>query len=339
MALQHLIFHRIEKWQEDGDVSLTKRPDIHPVGADAESLYNALRRTFNGKAGKGYGRFQEDYASFPVSRWLQEFLDEKISFAKFSHLLVEHIQQALQQAPVNLDGSILLALDQRPEGQDLFFALIPGQSSFQLTKDLELTLVEHLDPTRLDVAARIELDAWKGKHRTDSYFTALTGPGARERAEIVLGALGFESAVDTKQETSTFLQAVEEYASKLPQEEAPQYRKKVYDYCVEQERFGEPVELEKLSRVIDEDHPEAFAGFARSQEQPLGTEIRPDRRRLKSLVKFSGKVKGVSLSFSSDAIDQTVIYDPASGSLTIRELPASLRQQLARYLKQDQGEA
>src|SRR5690606_38640438 len=112
---------------------------------------------------------------------------------------------------------------------------------------------------------------------------------------------------DIKQETSQFLQAVEQYAATLPQEEAPQYRKKVYDYCVEQEQFGEPVELEKLSRVISEEDPEAFSRFARSQETPLGEEIRPDRRRLKSLVKFSGKAKGVTLSFSSDAIDQTVI--------------------------------
>src|SRR5690606_27955240 len=100
MALQHLIFHRIEKWQDDGEVTLLARPESHNIGADTESLYNALRKTFNSKAGKGYGRFQDDYANFPASRWLQEFLDEKISFARFTQLLMEHLKAALQDAPV-----------------------------------------------------------------------------------------------------------------------------------------------------------------------------------------------------------------------------------------------
>lgn len=336
MALQHLVFHRIQKWQEEGEVSLKLRNDAHPIGADAESLFNSLRKTFNGKAGKNYGRFQDDYANFPASRWLQEFVDEKISFARFSQLLMERLQLALQEAPVCLDGTVMLALDQRPEGQDLFFFLIPEASSFQITSDLELTLTEHLDPVHLDIAARIELDGWKGRHHSDSYITTLVSGGAKARAEVVLNALGFISAIDIKEETNNFLQAVEQFSTQLPPEEAPQYRKKVYDYCVEQEQFGEPVELETLSRLIDEQNPQAFAQFARSQETPLADEIRPDRRRLKSLVKFSGRVKGVTLSFSSDAIDQTIIYDPETGSLTIRELPASLRQQLNRYLKHQQ---
>lgn len=338
MALQHLVFHRIQKWQEDGEVSLKLRNEAHAIGADAESLFNTLRKTFNGKAGKNYGCFQDDYASFPVSRWLQECLDEKIPFARFSQLVMERLQQALQEAPVCLDGSVMLALDQRPEGHDLYFFLIPEASSFQLTNDLELTLTEHLDPAHLDIAARIELDAWKGKHRSDSYITTLVGGGAKARAEVVLNTLGFVSAIDIKEETNTFLQAVEQFSAQLPQEEEPQYRKRVYDYCVEQEQFGEPVELETLSRLIDEKNPQAFAEFARNQETPLSDEIRPDRRRLRSLVKFSGRAKGVTLSFSSDAIDQTVIYDPESGSLTIRELPATLKQQLNRYLKRQQGE-
>src|SRR5690606_12396476 len=123
MALQHLVFHRIQKWQEDGEVSLKLRNEAHAIGADAESLFNTLRKTFNGKAGKNYGCFQDDYASFPVSRWLQECLDEKIPFARFSQLVMERLQQALQEAPVCLDGSVMLALDQRPEGHDLYFFL------------------------------------------------------------------------------------------------------------------------------------------------------------------------------------------------------------------------
>src|SRR5690606_25619911 len=144
-------------------------------------------------------------------------------------LSIEGLQVYLVGTPVYFFDIVIMAEGKSLEGENLDFFLIPGASSYQINYHLELTLTEHLHPDHQDLAARIELDDWKGRHRTDSYITTLVGGGAKARAEVVLGTLGFISAIDTKQETNTFLQAVEQFSSQLPQEEEPQYRKRVYD--------------------------------------------------------------------------------------------------------------
>ena len=73
-----------------------------------------------------------------------------------------------------------------------------------------------------------------------------------------------------------------------------------------------------------------FAQFAQTQEYGLEESIPPVRNALKSLTKFSGSGKGVTISFNAELLGERLIWDELNDTLTIKGLPANLRDQLER---------
>lgn len=73
-----------------------------------------------------------------------------------------------------------------------------------------------------------------------------------------------------------------------------------------------------------------FADFAEQQEYGLEETIPPVRNALKTLTKYSGSGKGVTISFDAELLSQRIIWDELNDTLTIKGLPANLRDQLER---------
>ena len=74
-----------------------------------------------------------------------------------------------------------------------------------------------------------------------------------------------------------------------------------------------------------------FCSFAdAAPESELANEIPADKRGLQRFVRYSGSMKGLSLSFSESLLGEQVVYDAASDTLTVRGLPPTLKKQLAR---------
>lgn len=74
-----------------------------------------------------------------------------------------------------------------------------------------------------------------------------------------------------------------------------------------------------------------FAHFTQTQAYDLEETIPPIRNTLKTLTKYSGSGKGVSLSFDAELLNERIIWDELNDSLTIKGLPANLRDQLSRH--------
>ncbi|MFT7697360.1 MAG: nucleoid-associated protein, partial [Reinekea sp.] len=63
-------------------------------------------------------------------------------------------------------------------------------------------------------------------------------------------------------------------------------------------------------------------------------EFIPDRKSLKKYLRYTGKSKEVSISFSNDILGKNVNFNPENESLTITNLPAALLKQLKEELGQ-----
>ena len=59
------------------------------------------------------------------------------------------------------------------------------------------------------------------------------------------------------------------------------------------------------------------------------------RSALKTLTKFSGSGKGVTLSFDADLLNNRIEWDPLTDTLTIKGIPRNLKDQLQKALKCD----
>ena len=78
-----------------------------------------------------------------------------------------------------------------------------------------------------------------------------------------------------------------------------------------------------------------FVTFTEEQDYGLEETIPPVRSALKTLTKFSGSGKGVTLSFDADLLNNRIEWDPLTDTLTIKGIPPNLKDQLQKALKYD----
>ncbi len=133
------------------------------------------------------------------------------------------------------------------------------------------------------------------------------------------------------EETREFLDIIDQYAETIPEEKVREYKSQVLDYCVEQDRVGQPVVFEEISTQLDEKQPQQFSNFISENQQLPKPEIRTDRSSLKRYIRFFGRDKNMSISFSADMFGENIVYDEQAGTLTIKEIPKSLRQQFQKH--------
>ena len=107
----------------------------------------------------------------------------------------------------------------------------------------------------------------------------------------------------------------------------------MFEYCKGQINAGDEIRLTELSADLPTLNERDFVGFANEQDYGLEESIPPLRSALKSLTKFSGSGKGVTISFDAELLNQRIIWDENADTLTIKGLPANLRDQLQRQLK------
>jgi len=174
------------------------------------------------------------------------------------------------------------------------------------------------------------------------YLSFSYGRGEKALQNLFCEFTGFSDTINVEQETQEFLQIVEAYTKELPEEEANETRTKVVEFCMEQDKYGAAVEFKALSSELDGQAPQKFEQFVQQKRQEIRqanpdqaevevlekTEFIPDRKSLKNYIRYSGKNKDVTLSFSAMALGNDVVFDKHTNSLTITNLPTRLLKQL-----------
>jgi nucleoid-associated protein len=94
--------------------------------------------------------------------------------------------------------------------------------------------------------------------------------------------------------------------------------------------MGEPMTLQELSGLLDEERPKAFYDHIRNKDYGLSPEIPADKRTLSQFRRFTGRAEGLSISFEAHLLGSNIDYNEEQGILTIRNLPTQLRDQLKR---------
>lgn len=303
-------------------------------GGDYQTLHQQMKRLFNRKPGKKYGRFSDNMGECPFGSWLKDYREGRQSFESLSTRLFEQWQELLNGAQQEHQGHLMLVHEALADSEVVYLLVVESDSSMRFDHQQNLDATDVLSLSRLNLAVRVDLDAWSN-NPNDNYLTLIHGRGTAEAGELFIRLCGFTNQVDVDKETTTFLDAVEAFARQSAQpEEAGLVRSRAYEFCKEQHALGEPVAINELSGYLDEDQPERFKEFAASsQELSEDTVLHPDHRKVRKLVRIAGSGGGMSVSFSSDLVNQAIYYDREQDALTITRLPKALREQLQRYLE------
>ena len=332
MPIDNVIIHYIDK-KPDGSPAVLHHRDAPIAATDAiENLLADLNDSYNAKQGKAWGFFHDESGAYPFSRWLREFVDGPRDFTSFSREAVEHLLRLMEESSLSTGGHVLFAHYQQGMTEYLAIALLHHSEGVAVNAELDVTPSRHLDLSQLHLAARINLSEWKNNQKSKQYISFIKGKKGRKVSDYFRDFIGCQEGVDGPGETRTLLKAFTDYVEKedLPEEAAREKTQTLVDYATTQTKLGEPISLEELSSLIDQDRPQAFFAHIRNSDYGLSPEIPADKRTLKAFRLFTGRAEGLSISFEAHLLGDRIEYDEEAGTLLVKGIPKQLVDQLKR---------
>lgn len=349
MPLSHFIAHRIERPTPDAPVTLYLREACWASNGQADECFRELKHCVIKRFSKDYGRFSDDIGTYPLSSWLKAYREESMPFETFTKKVMQQFKLELEQVELPLEGLLFFAHE--PLEYDNFVHIFFIQHDHGLYVDGELNLSSslYLDTGSVNLAARINMTDWEGSdpHLAQNALMLLRWRGEKELSDVFAKVVGFAEKVDLAADTQAFLHVVSDYTKALPEEVANYTKKQVVDYCLEQDKAGQPVKMAALSTEL-QDNPmpivkqegdntappferPALASFLAETQPEAKAELIPDKTQLRQFVRMSGRDNQLSMSFSSSCLGDSIVYDAENDSLIVNHIPSGLKKRLAEY--------
>lgn len=324
--------HQFDIAAAQSEAALISAPLNSPVDEAHEDLFDQFRSAFHTHARRQFGLFDPEFADAALAGGISAYHGGELGAEGWDERLAECFRRSLGADAQPGRWFLWFVIEQRADVECVYLFLFQQEQSHHLRADLSVGSGNAINPARLQFGVKLDVAEWAaGESRAYLSFLA---PRNQQPVTLAWNAMiGFSEGVDRKVQTETFLDAVERFAESLPPEKEHECRARVVDYCLDQERSGEPVEIRALSRHVDEAEPDAFARFLAEHVQEAPRELYPDRRQLKRYTRLYGRDQDLSISFSSVMLGRNIIYDERNDTLVIRAIPKALKQQLARHGK------
>ncbi len=326
MSISHAISHQIRRSAES-KAHINLRNDELPLDGAATDLLYKLKSSFFSRISREHGSFDSAEQASPLSEAVENMLANDDRFIAETVKLAERFAQGLDDADIALSAYLLIFVERSEQYHALYLFVAQQKMHLLLDGDLSVAQCAGIDFGQSLFGIKVDIHEWK-KTQHYSYLSSLLPKGSPGLAELFQAITGFGHGIDKSEETTTFLEAVENYAAELPADSVDDYRSQVVEYCLEREREDAPVDVRELSFALNDIDRDAFYQSVQ-QEQP----IRMDKRSLQRYVKFSGRERDLAISFSSQQLNRRVRYDADSDTLSINGLPRALRDQLLGHLK------
>ncbi|MFO8045765.1 MAG: nucleoid-associated protein [Halomonas sp.] len=334
MPILNAIVHRIQK-NGDAPAMLVPAQAPMPQTDTLDALLEGLNKAYHAKS-KAWGHFPDvegaaDKANeqgSPLAGALVDYLAGRRDFIALTYGIAEHLT-ALLDAHLSVSGDLIVLDNRVGDGRFLTLALLHHREGFAVDEHLAVVPARQLNLAQMSLAARIDLTQWQAGD-SHQYLSWIRDRGGKALAEGFAALLGAVEGVDASGETRTLLRAFSDYVEKedFPEEASREKTDALIGYASDQASRGEPMTLEALSEVLDEQQPKAFFEHIRNADYGLSPEIPPDRKTLSQFRRFTGRSGGVSISFDSHLLGSSIEYDDAADRLIIKQVPKQLKDQI-----------
>lgn len=329
MPLLHAIVHPLNTQDE-------KPPELREqelaVDEDSYELLYNLKSQFLSRMGREHGRFSaEGEATALLQQSLESLQEDGGRFIELSQGMVHKLDEALRASGQEL-AAHLFFFEDKNENNHLFYLFgAAGKQELAIDENLQITRRESIDTGSSLFGIKVDIQEWQ-QEQNYAYLSLLPARGERKLNELLKELSGFDPASDKVEETAHFISGVEDFSDAMEDEQANAFRQQVVDYCLEQERNDEPVNLSELARSMEGIDDDEFVRTVASRYPKGNTDVRLDRKSLRRYVKFSGREKDLAVSFSSAQLNERVVYDEERDELSIRGVPKGLKDQLRGHL-------
>lgn len=335
ITVNQIVLHQLVKHAENETTTMESvlRDELLTITPEVEQMMLQLHQGYQNK-GKAFGVFQENSI---FAQDLNRLLENEINFLNFSQQSTKLLAQELGKYNFADSGTLILCQYNFLATDYLFIALLDSRISMLVDENLEIRRTEYLDITQFDIAARINLTDLQVNANSNRYLTFIKGRVGRKISDFFMDFLGAEEGLNPEVQNQCLLQAVSDYCEQgeLNKEQTQAVKKQVFEYCKGQLASGDEIALTELSANLPTLNERPFVTFTEEQDYGLEETIPPVRSALKTLTKFSGSGKGVTLSFDADLLNNRIEWDPLTDTLTIKGIPPNLKDQLQKALKCD----
>ena len=333
ITVNQIVLHQLVKHAENETTTMESvlRDELLTITPEVEQMMLQLHQGYQNK-GKAFGVFQENSI---FAQDLNRLLENEINFLNFSQQSTKLLAQELGKYNFADSGTLILCQYNFLATNYLFIALLDSRISMLVDENLEIRRTEYLDITQFDIAARINLTDLQVNANSNRYLTFIKGRVGRKISDFFMDFLGAEEGLNPQVQNQCLLQAVSDYCEQgeLNKEQTQAVKKQVFEYCKEQLASGDEIALTELSANLPTLNERPFVTFTEERDYGLEETIPPVRSALKTLTKFSGSGKGVTLSFDADLLNNRIEWDPLTDTLTIKGIPPNLKDQLQKALK------
>ena len=332
MPVLHSVIHKIDK-KPDGTPAVLFLGGSEQVESQArDDLMNQFNESYNATSGKGWGFFHAESGAFPLSGWLAKYMAGGSDFLDFSVTAVEHLTRLMEESNLTTGGHALFCHYRQGLTDYLIIALVQETEAVAMTEELSLMTVKRLDLDHIRLAARFNMSEWQSNPQSKQYISFIKGKQGRKLNDDFRDFIGCQEGIDGPGETRTLLKAFSDFVESedMPEDAAREKTQTLVSYSMAQAKLGEPITIDELSELINEDQPKAFVDFIKAADYGLSDTLPPDKKTLNKFRRFTGRAEGLSISFEQHLLGSKIEFDEAGGTLTLRGLPTQLTEQLKR---------
>lgn len=350
MALNTILAHRIERATTSIASTVIFSENEWPQTEASDACFRELKQASLKRSGKDYGCLKADHS---FRKAVTELHEENINLHGFSELALAELKTHLDDSETCMYHHVIVADETLENTRVVHLYFLEQENAHFIDGHLALEQTPVLN-TAIKFGLKINLgelfsdneDEQKRavtlfKNRSDKLINA-----------VLESASGFGDKKDVGSDTEVLLETVSNYTKAMPNDVASFAQHQVVNYCLEQEKSGEPVAIKSLSNELAkqfDDHQESFSSgsytpppkfenFVSENEPKIKNELIADKNKLKNFIRISGRNEQMSMSFSSSCLGDSVVYDPSTDSLIVKSIPSSLKARLIKVVQSGSDE-
>ena len=326
-AIAGLVIHRLIR-NAEGPSRVELRPAANALDEPAARLMERLCRHFAERPGKGFGWFEQDERRFSMPRLVREHaIAGSMDFDTLSKEMAALLQHCVDEEGMD-DGGYLLIARATVFGADcLYVALLQETLGSVIDAGLDIHDSPHLDLPALQVAGRIDISAWQAG--AERYISFIKGRG--DVAGWFKLFLGCSDVVIALKETKKLVETLGHFADtqQLDATERDELLERAHLVLGEMGEQGAAIDLDAVAGQLFPDAPDRLSETLRDEALDLASGFVPDKRALRSLIRFRASAADWKLEFERSGLRAgTVKYDQASNTLLLTNVPDSLKKLL-----------
>ncbi len=337
-VITNAIVHKLIKESGQRTATLELRPQELQINDQVQRLIDLIYKQYSEQVGKGFGKFEADENEYPVQAHLSAHLaDGGTDFLELSSNLMRHLQTRASAEQFATGGFVLFAKIISDGNHYLLCAIVTEVAGVAITEGLDVVQSQYLDMSHMRVAGRIDLTTWQaGGDRYISFLKGRTDISGYFR--LFLGCNDVHMPLAESKKLVSVLETFADQQALEPQQRDNLFEM-AYSYLSDLSKTKQPIELETFSNHVWPTAPQALRTVMADPTHAITDGFVPDQRALKALVKFEGKAQYWKLTFDRKALrNREILFNREAGTLTLNNLPQSLRDELERDCQPDEAD-